>query len=54
MLGLLFPLALCEDFQQALSFNSHASAGSLGHLLRKFDPATLMGYAHRCLGCRCF
>jgi hypothetical protein len=35
---LLFPLALSKDFLQALSLNSHASAGSLGHLLRKFDP----------------
>jgi hypothetical protein len=35
---LLFPLALSKDFLQALSFNSHASAGGLGHLLREFNP----------------
>jgi hypothetical protein len=35
---LLFPLTFSKDFLQALSFNSHASAGSLGHLLREFDP----------------
>jgi hypothetical protein len=35
---LLFPLRLIKDFLQALSFNSHPSAGSLGHPLREFDP----------------
>ncbi len=44
-LGLLFPLSLSKDFLQALSFNSHASAGSLGHLLREFDP--VHSHTHR-------
>jgi hypothetical protein len=35
---LLFPLTLGKDFLQALSFNSHASTGGLGHPLREFDP----------------
>jgi hypothetical protein len=35
---LLFPLSFSKDFLQALSFNSHTSAGGLGHLLSEFDP----------------
>jgi hypothetical protein len=41
---LLFPLTLSKDFLQALSFNCHASTGSLGHLVREFDPVHSHGY----------
>jgi hypothetical protein len=39
-----FPLTLSKDFLQALSFDSHASAGSLGHLLREFKPVHRHSY----------
>jgi drug/metabolite transporter superfamily protein YnfA len=45
---LLFPPVLSKNFLQALSFNGHASAGSLGHLLREFKPVhshSYIGYA---------
>ncbi len=41
---LLFPLALCKDFLQALSFNSHSRTSGLGHLLREFEPVHSHGY----------
>jgi hypothetical protein len=55
-LGLLFLPTLSKDFLQALSFDSHASAGGLCHFLREFDPVHSHAYRIRasCLVCRFF
>lgn len=44
MLRRLLPLALGEDFLQALSLKSYSRTSGLGHLLREFEPVHSHGY----------